>query len=63
MTQLIFARRKLIGGEGGIRTLGEITPTLPFQGSSIGRSDTSPVNSFIDPGQQKGVEVTLMLEK
>jgi hypothetical protein len=31
-----------IGGEGGIRTLGEIAPTLPFQGSSIGRSDTSP---------------------
>ena len=32
-----------IGGEGGIRTLGEITPTLPFQGSSFGHSDTSPL--------------------
>ena len=35
--------QKSIGGEGGIRTLGEIAPTLPFQGSSIGRSDTSPL--------------------
>ena len=38
-----FKIRDKIGGEGGIRTLGEITPTLPFQGSSFGHSDTSPL--------------------
>ena len=57
----------LIGGEGGIRTLGEISPTLPFQGSSIGRSDTSP-HKLVDQllkrfPTKKGVGVTLEKEK
>ena len=30
------------GGEGGIRTLGAVSSTLPFQGSTIGHSVTSP---------------------
>ena len=30
------------GGEGGIRTLGGVTPTHPFQGCTIGHSVTSP---------------------
>ncbi len=30
------------GGEGGIRTLGTVSGTLPFQGSTIGHSVTSP---------------------
>ena len=37
---------KFFGGEGGIRTLGEIAPTLPFQGSSFGHSDTSPLKNL-----------------
>ena len=32
------------GGEGGIRTLGGVTPTHPFQGCTIGHSVTSPLN-------------------
>ena len=30
------------GGEGGIRTLGELAPTLVFETSTIGHSVTSP---------------------
>ena len=30
------------GGEGGIRTLGGLAPTQPFQGCTIDHSDTSP---------------------
>gem|GEM_PF-2240119 len=33
------------GGEGGIRTLGGVTPTHPFQGCTIGHSVTSPWES------------------
>ncbi len=30
-------------GEGGIRTPGRLSPTLPFQGSTLDRSATSPL--------------------
>ena len=30
------------GGEGGIRTLGKVTPTHAFQACSFNHSDTSP---------------------
>ncbi len=36
---------KVYGGEGGIRTLGRVTPTHAFQACSIGHSDTSPHHS------------------
>ena len=39
--QLSYGRSKN-GGEGGIRTLGGVTPTHPFQGCTIGHSVTSP---------------------
>ena len=32
----------LIGGERGIRTLDRVTPVLPFQGSDLNRSSSSP---------------------
>ena len=32
-----------VGGEGGIRTPGRLSPTLPFQGSTLDRSATSPL--------------------
>ncbi len=32
----------LLSGEGGIRTLGELAPTLVFETSTIGHSVTSP---------------------
>ena len=31
-------------GEGGIRTLGELAPTLVFETSTIGHSVTSPIS-------------------
>ncbi len=31
------------GGEGGIRTLGTVSSTHPFQGCTIGHSVTSPL--------------------
>ena len=31
------------GGEGGIRTLGGVTPTHPFQGCTFGHSVISPI--------------------
>ena len=33
------------GGEGGIRTLGAVSSTRPFQGRTIGHSVTSPWES------------------
>ncbi len=39
-------RRKFPGGEGGIRTLGRVTPTHAFQACSFSHSDTSPDSSF-----------------
>ena len=36
------ARQTSVGGEGGIRTRGGVTPTHAFQACSFGHSDTSP---------------------
>ena len=38
--------RRISSGEGGIRTLGELAPTLVFETSTIGHSVTSP-NSLL----------------
>jgi hypothetical protein len=38
-------------GEGGIRTLGRISPTPVFETGPIGRSGTSPKSLLIDMGQ------------
>jgi hypothetical protein len=35
------------GGEGGIRTLGKVTPTHAFQACSFSLSDTSPQSSVV----------------
>ena len=35
-------KKKTNGGEGGIRTLGKVTPTHAFQACSLNHSDTSP---------------------
>jgi hypothetical protein len=35
--------KESIGGEGGIRTLGKVTPTHAFQACSFNHSDTSPM--------------------
>ena len=35
----------LNGGERGIRTLGGVSPTHPFQGCTIGHSVISPIRS------------------
>src|ERR1700758_356558 len=37
-----FLQVKKVGGEGGIRTHGRISPTHAFQACSLNRSDTSP---------------------
>lgn len=34
------------GGSGEIRTLGRFAPTQPFQGCTIGHSDTEPYLNF-----------------
>ena len=39
-----FQNENPLCGERGIRTLGTVTRTLPFQGSSFNHSDTSPVS-------------------
>ena len=39
-----------ISGEGGIRTLGRISPTPVFETGPIGHSGTSPKLRTIDPG-------------
>jgi hypothetical protein len=36
---------KKLGGEGGIRTLGKVTPTHAFQACSFNHSDTSPIRT------------------
>ena len=39
-------KTRLIGGERGIRTLDKVAPVLPFQGSDLNRSSSSPRNLY-----------------
>ena len=49
MGQIVTSHGVCWSGEGGIRTLGELAPTLVFETSTIGHSVTSP-----DPPQSLG---------
>src|ERR1700675_4599209 len=43
MSRTLFLLGKMkVGGEGGIRTHGRISPTHAFQACALNRSDTSP---------------------
>ena len=43
-------KRLIIGGEGGIRTRGRLTPTPDFESGTFGRSATSPSGANISTG-------------
>ncbi len=52
------------GGEGGIRTLGGVSPTHPFQGCTIGHSVTSPgYFSQLRKSRRKRVSSCCAMEK
>ena len=43
-TEQAFALLGFNGGEGGIRTHGELSPTKTFEVFTLNRSDTSPIS-------------------
>src|SRR5258708_32635189 len=50
---MIIASGGLPGGEGGIRTHGEVSPTHAFQACSFSHSDTSPRETAPGPSAPK----------
>ena len=46
----------LIGGEGGIRTHGRVSPTHAFQACSLSHSDTSPFTAVFSKNPWRGAE-------